>query len=76
VDAMIQDLFKDAKIQYAYNQRQKIYSVKVMLDNRPRIITMRIGDNFTEMSIADKDGNIIEVLRQEEGKGITFSKAK
>lgn len=72
---MIPDLFKDAKMQYAYNQRQKIYSVKVMLDNRPRIITMRIGDDFTELSIADVNGNILEILKQEEGKGITFSKA-
>ncbi len=72
---MIPDLFKNASMQYAYNQRQKIYSMKVTLDNRPRIITMRIGDDFTELSIADTKGNILEVLRQEEGKGITFSKA-
>ena len=71
---MIPDLFKDAKIQYAYNQRQKIYSVQVMLDNRPRIITMRIGENFTELSIADKNGTPLEVLRQEDGRGIIFSK--
>jgi hypothetical protein len=72
---MIPDLFKNAQMQYAYNQRQKIYSMKVVLDNRPRIITMRIGDDFTELSIADTKGNVLEVLRQEEGKGITFSKA-
>ncbi len=72
---MIPDLFKNAQMQYAYNQRQKIYSMKVVLDNRPRIITMRIGDDFTELSIADAKGNVLEVLRQEEGKGITFSKA-
>jgi len=72
----IPDVFKDAEIQYAYNQRQKIYSVKATLDNRPRIITMRIGDNFTEMSIADKNANILEILRQEEGKGIMFTKAR
>ncbi len=72
---MIPDLFKNATMQYAYNQRQKIYSVKVTLDNRPRIITMRIGEDFTELSIADTKGNVLEVLRQEGGKGITFSKA-
>jgi hypothetical protein len=73
---MIPDLFKNAEIQYAYNQRQKIYSMKVMLDNRPRIITMRIGDNFTELSISDVKGAPLEILRQEEGKGITFSKVQ
>jgi hypothetical protein len=72
---MIPDLFKNATMQYAYNQRQKIYSVKVTLDNRPRIITMRMGEDFTELSIADTKGNVLEVLRQEGGKGITFSKA-
>jgi hypothetical protein len=72
---MIPDLFKNAQMQYAYNQRQKVYSMKVVLDNRPRIITMRIGEDFTELSIADAKGNVLEVLRQEGGKGITFSKA-
>jgi hypothetical protein len=73
---MIPDLFKNAEIQYAYNQRQKIYSMKVVLDNRPRIITIRIGDDFTELSIADTKGVPLEVLRQEGGKGITFSKVR
>ena len=73
---MIPDLFKNADIQYAYNQRQKIYSIKVMMDNRPRIVTMRIGEDFTELSIADVKGNIIELLRQEEGQGITVSKVQ
>jgi hypothetical protein len=60
---MIPDLFKNCDVQYAYNQRQKIYSVKVLLDNRPRIITLRVGDSFTELSLADKNG-----------KGITLNK--
>ena len=72
---MIKDLFKNAKVQYAYNQRQKIYSVKVMLDNRPRILTLRVGDDFTELSLADKEGKILEVLREEDGKGVTFTTA-
>jgi hypothetical protein len=70
------DLFKNCKVEYGYNQRQKIYSVKVMLDGRPRIITVRVGDNFTELSLADQKGNVLEVLRQEDGKGVSFSKAK
>jgi len=70
---MIEDFFKDAKAQYAYNQRQKIYSVKVVLDNRPRIVTLRIGENFTEMSLADMDGVILELFRQEDGKGLTVA---
>lgn len=68
------DLFKNCKVQYAYDQKQKIYSVKVMLDNRPRIITVRVGDVFTELSLADQEGNLLEVVRQENGKGINFTK--
>jgi hypothetical protein len=67
------DLFKNCRVQYAYNQRQKIYSVKVTLDGRPRIMTVRVGDNFTELSLSDLDGNVLEVVREEDGKGINFS---
>ncbi|MFH0737626.1 MAG: hypothetical protein V1827_03650 [Candidatus Micrarchaeota archaeon] len=68
------DLFKNCKAEYGYNQRQKIYSVKVVLDGRPRIITVRVGDSFTELSLADAKGNILEILRQEDGSGVTFNK--
>jgi hypothetical protein len=68
------DLFKNCKVQYAYDQKQKIYSVKVMLDNRPRIITVRVGNDFTELSLADQEGNLLEVVRQENGRGINFTK--
>jgi predicted transcriptional regulator len=71
----IENLFDSAQIQYAYNQRQKIYSMSVMLDNRPRIITLRVGDDFTELSLADRDGNVLEVLREEDGRGVTFNAA-
>lgn len=71
---MKSDLFKNCKVQYAYNQKQKIYSVKVILDNRPRIITVRVGNDFTELSLADQEGNLLEVVRQENGKGINFTK--
>ncbi|MFN7991701.1 MAG: hypothetical protein U0R44_06095 [Candidatus Micrarchaeia archaeon] len=73
---MIDDLFKNCKVEYGYNQRQKIYSVKVSLDGRPRIITVRVGDNFTELSLADMKGTVLEVLREEDGKGVSFSKTK
>lgn len=73
---MNEDIFKNCKVEYGYNQRQKIYSIKVMLDNRPRIITIRTGENFTEVSLADQNGNVLEVLRQQDGKGVTFSKSE
>jgi hypothetical protein len=73
--ARIEDLFDNAKIQYAYNQRQNIYSMSVMLDNRPRIITLRVGQDFTELSLADQHGNVLEVLREDDGKGVTFNRS-
>lgn len=70
------DLFKNCKVQYGYNQRQKIYSVKVTLDGRPRILTLRVGDDFSELSLSDLEGNVLEMVREEDGKGITLSTAE
>jgi hypothetical protein len=49
--------------------------MSVMLDNRPRIITLRVGDDFTELSLADRDGNVLEVLREDDGRGVSFNAA-
>jgi hypothetical protein len=46
----------------------------VTLDGRPRIITMRVGDDFLEVSLSDLKGNVLEIIREDEGKGITMSK--
>lgn len=72
----IENLFDNAQVQYAYNQRQQIYSMSVMLDNRPRILTLRVGENFTELSLADRKGNVLEMLREEDGRGVTFNRAE
>lgn len=70
---MKKDLFKNCKTQYAYDKKEKIYTVMVNLDNRPRILTFRVGENFTEISIANKKGDILEILRQE-GNDISLTK--
>jgi hypothetical protein len=72
---MKEDLFKNCKIQYAYDNKEKIYTVMVMLDARPRILTFRVSDDYTEISIANKNGDILEILRQE-GSNITLHKVK
>ncbi len=72
---MKKDLFKNCKTQYAYDKNVKIYTVMVTLDNRPRILTFRVGDNFTEISIANKNGDVLEILRQE-GKNINLTKSE
>lgn len=63
--------FKNCKVQYAYDKKQKIYSVLVMLDKKLRVVTLRVGDKFTELSLSDRNGNVLELLRQDEGKGVT-----
>ena len=68
------DPFKNSKSQYLYDKKQKIYTVMVMLNNKPRIITVRVGESFTELSLADKAGNVLEMVRQEQGKGIKVNK--
>jgi hypothetical protein len=72
---MKKDLFKNCKVQYAYDKKQKIYSVLVYLDNRPRIITFRVGDEFAEISLATKDGEPLEMLSQK-NNAISFVKKK
>ncbi|MEW6723069.1 MAG: hypothetical protein AB1324_07435, partial [Candidatus Micrarchaeota archaeon] len=69
------DAFQNCQVQYAYNQRQKIYSIRTELDGRPRIVTVRVGENFMEMSLADRQGNPLETWRQEDGRGISVSRA-
>ena len=72
---MKKGLFKNCKTQYAYNKKEKIYTVMVALDNRPRILTFRVGDGFTEISVANKNGDVLEVLRQE-GESISLTKSE
>ncbi|MEM4359067.1 MAG: hypothetical protein QXT45_00880 [Candidatus Bilamarchaeaceae archaeon] len=72
---MKKDLFKNCKVQYAYDNKQKIYSVLVYLEGRPRIITFRVGDEFAEISLANRDGELLEVLTQK-GNTITFMKKR
>ncbi|MEW6035425.1 MAG: hypothetical protein AB1529_02330 [Candidatus Micrarchaeota archaeon] len=69
------EAFENCKVQYGYNQRQRIYSVATEFDGRPRILTVRVGENFMEMSLADRQGTVLETMRQEDGRGITYSRA-
>lgn len=59
------NLIKGSKFEYAYDKDRKIYSVKVFLNKQPRILTMIVGNNYIEYSLTDKEGEVLEVLRQE-----------
>jgi hypothetical protein len=65
---MKKDIFKQADVQHTYDKEQKIYSVKVVLNNKPRILTLRVGNDFTEISLADEKGNLLEVLSEKDGR--------
>lgn len=67
--------FKGCKIQYAYDKNQDIFSVKINLNNKPRILTARAGRNFMELSITDTSGNVREVLRQD-GSTLSYERMK
>jgi len=69
-----EEIFENCTVQFAYNQRQRIYSIQATLDGRPRIITMRVGDQFSEVSLADASGEVLEVVRESDEKGITMSR--
>ncbi|MEK6981326.1 MAG: hypothetical protein AABX38_00210 [Candidatus Micrarchaeota archaeon] len=67
--------FKNCDIHYAYNQDTKVYSISVMFKGKPAILTMRTGKEITDMTLTDKEGNIIEYLGQSKGKA-TFTQDK
>lgn len=71
----VENLFRNCKTQFAYDDKQKIYSVTVMLEGRPRILTLRVN-SFTELSLFDpKKGEVLETLRQD-GNSVTFSSSR
>ena len=69
------EIFKGCKVQYSFDNNQKIYSAKVFLEGRPRIMTLRVGADFTELSLADENGKLLEILREKKGK-VAFEKVK
>jgi len=49
-----------------------VYSVQLEVGGTTKIYTLRVGKNFTELSLM-KDGKFVEILR-EEGKELTHEK--
>lgn len=49
-----------------------VYSVKLEVDGSTKIFTLRVGRDFTELSLS-KDGKFVEILR-EENREITHEK--
>lgn len=65
-------VLEKCKMKYAYNKDTKIYSVKFYIKKEgkreERILTMRVSPQFIEYSIADGQGTVLEVIRQEDSK--------
>ena len=49
-----------------------VYSVKLEVGGATKIFTLRVGKDFTELSLV-KDGKLLEILREED-KEITHEK--
>ncbi len=62
------DLIKGSKFEYAYDKERKMYSTKVFLNKLPRILTMIVGNDYVEYSLADTTGNVLEIHRQRGNK--------
>lgn len=69
-----EDIFEGCKVQYGYDPKQNVYSISANLYGRPRIITVRVGENFMEISLANSKGRLLEIIRQEDDRGVTFNK--
>ena len=68
-------ILKSAKTEYAYDNKQKIYSAKFFINDKARILTMRLGKGFVEFSLADESGRVMEILKQE-GNLVEFYQTK
>jgi len=68
-------LLSKSEMKYAYNKDTKIYSVKFYIKRKgkreERILSMLVSPKYLEYSIADKNGDILEVIRQE-GRKIKY----
>ncbi len=72
---MRKEFFENAKIQYAYDDKYRIYSMVVWLNKKPRVLTFRVGSDIVEVSLSDLKGNVLEVLSHENGE-LRFTKKK
>jgi hypothetical protein len=52
---------------------ERVYSVEITLNSKPVILTIGIGDRAMVVSLADRQGNPLEDVRQE-GPRITINK--
>jgi len=48
-------------------QPTMVYSVRLEADNATKIITLRVGEHFTELSL-EKNGKLVEIMREENNK--------
>ncbi|MFA5049633.1 MAG: hypothetical protein WC501_01360 [Candidatus Micrarchaeia archaeon] len=66
-------ILEKSQMKYAYNKDTKIYSIRYNLKGakgvfKERVLTMRVSPKFLEYSIADANGNILEIMKQEGAK--------
>jgi hypothetical protein len=47
--------------------KNMVYSVKLETEGAAKIFTLRVGKDFTELSLA-QNGKLVEILRQEKGE--------
>jgi len=57
--------FKNCEVKYAFDNDKKIYSVKVLFNGKPMILTMRVGKDIMDMTLTDTNGNEIEYIGQQ-----------
>jgi len=68
LDHLSRELFKGAEVKYESNEKTKVYSVKATLNERPVVYTLRVGPDFSEISMADLNSRQVEAVREVKGK--------
>ena len=49
------------------SKRMSVYSVRVEVGGTTKILTLRVGGDFTELSLAN-NGKVTEIVREEAGE--------
>ncbi|MEM4633857.1 MAG: hypothetical protein QW275_01755 [Candidatus Anstonellaceae archaeon] len=60
---------KDLKVSFGIygEKKQMLYSIKLEANGSTEILTVRVGSNFTEVSL-EQNGRFVEIMRQQDKK--------
>lgn len=65
--------FKNCDVKYAYDKNNQIYSIKIMLEGKPAIVTIRAGKDLMDITVTNEQGKVVEYVGQK-GKQLEYTR--